>query len=283
MINFPIFDRLEVVEYGLFPGTEGHPGLCINFQPGLTLILGANGLGKTTLVTILYRLLTGPFDIPGLAGRGELGNIDLKPTALSYAAKSVFAQRVLNGAKGATGRISFKLGKHTLVVQRRLSDLALVSFEIDGRKKAIDEVETFQSEIARLVGVWSFADWILLLRNMVFYFEDRRALVWDPSAQRQLLRFLFLSVATARRWTEDEREILELDSRARNLSAAIFREEQALSATEMKAITGADVRQELRTLEGLQKIDGERRERLENELAERDAMRQNARLRHVKA
>ena len=60
MINFPIFEQLDVTGFGLFPGkADGPRGLNIKFQPGLTLILGANGLGKTTLIMILYRLLTG--------------------------------------------------------------------------------------------------------------------------------------------------------------------------------------------------------------------------------
>jgi uncharacterized protein YhaN len=69
MINFPVLERLDISQYGLFPGPEGGQaeGLHVDFQPGITLIIGANGLGKSTLVTIIFRLLTGPFDIPGLA------------------------------------------------------------------------------------------------------------------------------------------------------------------------------------------------------------------------
>lgn len=284
MISFPIFERLDVTGYGLFPGSrDAEPGLHITFQPGLTLILGANGLGKTTLVTMLYRLLTGPFDIPGLSGRVDLGSISLQASGLSSTAKSIFAQRVSDGAKAGIARLAFKLGRHSVVVERRLSDLTLTRFEVDGRNKATDETQTYQIEIAKLVGVWSFGDWVLLLRHLVFYFEDRRALVWDTSAQRQLLRFLFLPAATARKWTEDERSILELDSRARNLSAALYREEMALSDVELKVQSGADVRQELRTIEELQNVDVERREQIEAGLVERDAARQSARLRSVKA
>jgi AAA domain len=283
MINFPVFDRLDVTGYGLFPGSDTEPGLHITFGPGLTLVLGANGLGKSTLVIMLYRLLTGPFDIPGLSGRADLGSISLEPKGVPGAVKSVFAQRVSNGAESATGRLEFNLGQRSVVVERLLSDLSLIRFEVDGAQRATDEQESFQKEIAKLVGVWSFGDWILLLRHMVFYFEDRRALVWDASAQRQLLRFLFLPATTARKWTQDERFILKLDSDARNLSYAIYKEEGALASSESMVISGADVRQELKALEELQKVDIDRREDLENGLVEGDAARQTARLRHVKA
>jgi|SRR5829696_5854695 len=90
MLNFPILEQLDIWDYGLFPGAPGkEPGLHVNFPAGLTLVLGTNGLGKTTLVTILFRILTGPVDIPGLSGGGDLGNLRLEPKTLRARDKSV--------------------------------------------------------------------------------------------------------------------------------------------------------------------------------------------------
>ena len=284
MINFPVLDRLDISDYGMFPGAKNAPsGLHVEFLQGLTLVLGANGLGKSTLVTIIYRVLTGPFDIPGLVGRAELGTIRLIPTALFGAARATLADRVADGARNAKARLSFKLGEHTVVIERNLSNLSLTEFIVDGKAVSTNEKESFQVEVAKLVGVWSFGDFILLLRHLMFYFEDRRALVWDASAQRQILRFLFLSAETARKWTEDERVILELDSRMRNLSAAVYREERALAADEVKIETGTDIREELKALEKLQIIDTERREQLDDEVLEVESRREHARLRFLQA
>lgn len=240
MINFPIINRLEVTNFALYPGDAGKGGLKVDFKPGLTLVIGANGLGKTTLINIVYRMLTGPFDISGLQGRGDLGSIDLKPSGLSTTGRSTFASRVADGAKEVTARLALTLGRHDVVIERRLSDLKLTLFQVGKKSHDTSEIENFQSEISRLVGVWSFGDWILLLRHIVFYFEDRRALVWDTSAQRQLLRFLFLPAKTAQKWSETERSILEMDSRARNLNAAVSREERTLALSEVKVETSAD-------------------------------------------
>ena len=284
MINFPVLERLDISGYGLYPGPEGgNGGLHVHFNPGLTLVLGSNGLGKTTLVNIIYRMLTGPYDIPGLAGRTDLGTTRLTPAALSNSNRSVFAQRVVDGARGATARLSFRLGADAVVVERRLHDLSLVHFAVNGEVRPTDEVHSFQSTIRDLVGLWSFGDWILLLRHIVFYFEDRRALVWDASAQRQLLRMIFLPASTAQKWTEDERAILELDSRARNLHAALYREEKALAETEVKTANLNDVVQELQSLEEVQAIDVDRREQLGGELPETQTAREDARLRLLTA
>jgi energy-coupling factor transporter ATP-binding protein EcfA2 len=283
MINFPIVEHLDVQGYGLYPGLAGSGGLSANFLPGLTLVLGTNGLGKSTLVSILYRLLTGPFDIPGLKDRAQLGNLELEASALRPKVKSMFAQRVTDHALNATARLTFRLGDSTLTVERRLRDLALTSFTVDHAAQPVDDEKRFQSEIVRLVGLWSFGDWILLLRHMIFYFEDRRALVWDPTAQRQLFRFLFLPPAIAERWTTEERAILELDSRTRNLSAALYREEQALTSAEQRAEGVESIREELKTYGNLQVIDAARVEALELTIIDLDAQRDQARLRLMSA
>ena len=283
MVNFPVLNRLDINGYGLFPGSEAAgAGLHVDFKPGLTLVIGANGLGKSTLVSIVYRVLSGPFDISGVNDQTNLGNTTLKPTELDRAERTVFAQRVSDGARSATARLAFKIGNDAVVVERRLSNLSLTAFEINGTGHDLTEL-VFQTEIARIVGLWSFGDWILLLRHVMFYFEDRRALVWDASAQRQILRFLFLPAATARKWTEDSREILELDSRMRNLRAATTREERALATSEFKTQSGGDVRGRLAELEGEQKADEERRDRLSDGIAQLEARRQTARLRVMQA
>jgi energy-coupling factor transporter ATP-binding protein EcfA2 len=284
MISFPILERLDIHNYGLFPGANAsEPGLHVQFQSGLTLVLGANGLGKTTLVTILYRLLTGPYDIPRLSSRSQLGSIDLEPRPLQPAERAVFARRVADGAKNSSARLSFRLGGHLIEIERRLKDLTLTHFSIDGRSRDTNELFSFHTELPKLAGIWSFSDWILLLRYLVFYSEDRQALVWDASAQRQVLRFLFLSAEKAIHWTRNERDILELDSHIRNVNFVVTREVRALSEVQAKLEESSGVRTTLETLEGLQQIDFEQRERLQESVTQADSRRHDARLRMLKA
>lgn len=282
MINFPVLKRIDISNYALYPGETENPGLHIEFNSGLTLIVGANGLGKTTLITILYRLLSGPYDIPGLATQADLGGLRLDAKEVPYSDRVAFAQRVADGAKDARARLVLSFGSQDVVIERRLSNLALTYFQIEDNVMEPSEAN-FHTTIAGLAGVWSFGDWILLLRHLVFYFEGRRALVWDPTAQRQILRFLFLSVDRARKWTEDERAVLELDSRMRNLSAALTREEKALTANEFKTKAGVSVRQRLGTLEKEQEADQASEETLNEEIMNLEQQRQNARLALMKA
>ena len=117
-----------------------------------------------------------------------------------------------------------------------------------------------------------------MLRFIVFYFEDRRALVWDQTAQRQILRMLFLPPESARTWTEKERAILETDSHMRNLRATLTRERGSLTRAERRAQSGEALRNQLGALEQQQRIDVERLDDLGSITLELDSLRQNARL-----
>jgi hypothetical protein len=282
MTAFPVFDRLVVSGYGMYPGTKAKPGLDIAFGPGLTLILGANGLGKTTLVNMLYRMCSGPTDIPSLAGGGELGGRSLASSRLGRSEQRQFAERVVDRAVDATATLEMELGASRLAVTRSLQTLELLALEVDDHALGTGEGE-FQKAIVRAAGLSTFADWILLLRHVAFYFEDRRALVWDPTAQRQIFRMLLLPSETSDKWSKLERDILTLDSRMRNLLALLTREERHYSRAEAALGTEKEVRDELQQLEAQQGADHPRLDRLDQEVVQLDAGRTTARLNALRA
>ena len=281
MISLPLLISLDVTDYGLYPGDDSAtPGLHIRFASGLTLVLGANGLGKTTLITMLYRLLTGPSDIPALLRGTDLGTASLQPTELNGNLRRTFAQRVADGAVHATARLLFHIGDEEVSIERNLRDLSLRSFRV-GTSPASQDEQQYEKEMVRLANVSTFGDWILLLRYIVFYFEDRRSLVWDPSAQRQLLRILFLEPSQAQYWTDSEREILEADTRVRNFRAVATREESTLVQEESLAANEPEMREELRNLERLQGIDNASLDEINSNLSAMEAHYESTRLRFL--
>lgn len=60
-IALPVFKSLKIADYELFPGV-GNAGIDRPILPGVTVIAGINGLGKTTLLNVMLRLLVGPFN-----------------------------------------------------------------------------------------------------------------------------------------------------------------------------------------------------------------------------
>jgi hypothetical protein len=248
MITFPTFQSLDVENYGLYPGADDSTGLHIKFDAGLTLIMGANGLGKTTLITLLYRMCTGPYELSGLLGAPTLGGTSLKATRLQRWDQRVFASRVADDAEIATARLTIAFGERQLAITRNMSNLAVADLTLDGEELQSSD-DAFQDAICELTSIATFGEWILLLRYLVFYFEQRRALVWDPTAQRQILRVLLLPPDAAAGWAEAERAVLELDSRFRNLRATLNREEGVERRARAKVARGPELHEEIQKLE----------------------------------
>ena len=188
--------------------------------------------------------------------------------------------RVADNAAKAWARLVFDVGGEVVSVERNLRDLSLRAYTV-GDSIQSDEEESFQESIVKIANVSTFADWILLLRYLVFYFEDRRSLIWDPSAQRQLLRILFLDPDRSRYWMQQERAILEVDTRVRNLQAVTTREERSFAEDEALATSEPIARQELAQLAENQRQNNERLEEISSNLPEIEANFESARLRFL--
>ena len=198
MIRLPIFTELTVANYGLFTGVPGGTNLEWPFSPGLTLITGVNGLGKTTLLTILLRSLTGPFDLTSAGVPEQLEAVlPEAPVALNSQSLRFFAQRVADGADRATATLTSQFGKQVLRIERRLNDLTLLSLSVNRKEASLparrgEKEALFQETICNLFGLGSFVDVLLILHHIVFFLENRPGALWDENAQRQILRALLL-------------------------------------------------------------------------------------------
>ena len=227
MIRLPVLTELKVTDYGLFPGNPRGSGIVWSFRPGLSLIVGINGLGKTTLLTMILRSLTGPYD---LTGDGEPGRLKVilpeKPASLRSQLTSSFGRRVADGAENAKVELSAEIGKTKLTILRKLKDLYLVDLALNEQPVEMpstgDKREgKFQSQLTELMGLSSFVDVLLVLHHLIFFHENRPGALWDPNAQRQLLRALCLDREDASRVAKLERDLQSADSQARNIHAHI--------------------------------------------------------------
>lgn len=275
MMDLPVLERLQIRNYGLYPGLNRDGVFDIDLAPGLTVVLGANGLGKSTLVNILFRMLTGPWNVS--LPDGNLGTANLLAVPLNAKLRSTFSARVNDAARDAHATIVFTIGARRFAITRSLQKLDLVGFSVDGAPARTDE-EELKNAVLAASSIDSYGEWIFVLRTMVFFFEDRRMLVWDPTAQRQLLRCLFLEPAQARDWWQAEREILELDTRMRNLHAALSREEKEERKNLSLSKAAPEVRAELTSMETLLQGTLERQAKLVENIEDLDEARRRHRL-----
>lgn len=279
MTYFPVLEHLRVSDYGLYPGANRDGILNIEFKPGLSVILGANGLGKSTLIQLIFRVLTGPFDIS--LPEGSVGTAELTAEALNRRRVLAFAARVADAAANAKATLTFSLGSRRFVVTRALKDLSLLEFTVDESEGSLEPA--LQDALKSACNAGTFGEFIYLLRTMVFFFEDRRQLVWDPTAQRQLLRQLLLTRDQAEGWRSLERDILKADTRMRNLQAALRREEREAASAHVKTLAAPSIKAALAKAEAFLATQGDRHDLLASQVQEMDSLRHRHRLDQLRA
>ncbi len=265
MIHFPVFEYLQVEDYRLFPGTENKPGLDFVIRPGLSIIAGINGLGKTTLINVLFRLVVGPFELPKLENAARFGSTARVKETPWPARREFFAKRVADKGTQARATVTFIIGSQSFCVERSLADCKLLSATVDGRIIEINDgfEATYKNEVVSSAGLGSFVDFLTIVKFLTFFNEDRRDILWDDQAQRQFFRILFSSPAISQQWVQHEAEIGSADSSARNASAFASRLEKDIASLEEALEKNAGVTAELAATQMLLDADLERQVELE--------------------
>ena len=226
----------------MYPGTPCAPGIRHEFIPGLHLVAGVNGLGKSTFLLMLYH---------GLAGPAAIRNDDFgvaKPELAPRRHADRFSRRVADGAKSASVKVEFSLGTDRYGVRRSLHDLSLLSFTINDVEQTLDE-GAYRRLISNSMKVAGFADVITILHLIVFMFEDRGLLMWNPSAQRNALRALFMSPSDADELATRTQVVATANSAYRNLLFMFNRDRKQIEKDKGKLEVADAHSAEYRTLQ----------------------------------
>jgi len=274
MVCLPVFKNIVIENYGLFPGHEKKGMLEWEFRPDLSLIVGVNGLGKTTFITMLLRTLTGPFDLTG-AGMPERLEAILpsEPRGLNRHSTNFFAQRVADGAEHAIVTVEVQFNKKHVRIVRRLRDLFLEEFSINGSEVDLPEAKgareaLFQEKMCGLFELSSFVDVLLVLHHIVFFTERRAGALWDQNAQRQILRALFLKKELAAEISDLERDVSQLDGRFRRTRDEANRTQRDLNVARREEAQSPEVRSELEATQSVIFAAQEQLEELESKLSD---------------
>jgi predicted nucleic acid-binding Zn-ribbon protein len=216
-MKFPVFEQLHVENYRLYPGETNNSGLHLNLTAGPWIVLGVNGIGKSTLLLLLKYVLMGASRVRGAGFTGERSDIVSLDNRL-------FAVRVNDNARNATAALTIRLGRASLEIKRRLADLVLVEaiLKDDTDRTSVCDEKEYRELLAKAMGLMRFEDALRVLDRLTFFLESREPLIWNVSAQFELFRAILTPEISAdlRRL---EGEIVSSDSAARNLNAALHK------------------------------------------------------------
>lgn len=231
-VRLPIYTYIGVDGYQMYPGLASAPGIHHELTPGLHLVAGVNGLGKSTFLLLLYHGLVGPAAI-----RNDDFGVPLPEIAARRDADR-FRRRVADDAKNASSEVRFTIGQDRYEVNRSLQDLALRSWKLNGSEQVVED-DVYMQSIVHSMNVGSFADVVIILNLILFMFENRGFLMWNPLWQRNALRALFMRPTEAKDLAERARAVATANSAYRNLLYIVNRDRKQL-AKDKAALASAD-------------------------------------------
>jgi hypothetical protein len=232
-IRFPVLKSISIERYQLFPGKE-QKGLSHTFLPGVTVIAGINGLGKTTLLNLILRSLTGAEE----PRKFDPSRPIPKSREMSAKDPSYFARRVSDRATDATIEAEFAFGADTARVKRRLRDLRIEGLWVNKRavhKTTADlnvQQRHLQDALVKLSRAADQYDFFFLIYAFTFSLEEKTSLIWHPDGQYQIFRILFLDPQQSKELSELETRALSLDSAYRNERYQLNKRKDALVQAE---------------------------------------------------
>lgn len=226
-ISLPVIQRIIIRNFALYPGIN-NAGLDVTFADGISVIAGINGIGKTTLLTLLLRMILGPND-PEKATR-SIGRVSQR-RLVAIKKFDFFSKRVPEIlGEDCFATLYFTLGGKSIEVARYIRDLKIKSVKVSGRKVEYDSETGFVDFLAELSGLLSGYDFHMVVRYLQFFGEDRLPLLWDAGAQFEFFKILFFEDSVASSLNDSFAKIQKIDTDYRNRLHQLNKRRDALPA-----------------------------------------------------
>ena len=224
----PKLGKLNIYEFDLYKCP-----LKIEFSDKLNIIFGTNGLGKTTLLTIIQYAIIGPY-------RGALRarNYDSKQkiTRPMYQ-KSYFRNRMIQINENSYVEILYKLGKDNYQVVHSLYENKLLKVIINGeeisgesvlydnyegkyfsnKNEELDKylINSYHKHIVESSGFPNENSFITMITEVMFFSEARKFVFWNKSLSNLLMSKYFIDKNAYLEYEKAQQLIKMYDSQAR--------------------------------------------------------------------
>jgi hypothetical protein len=212
-ISLPVATHLSVRDYALYPGVDG-TGLELPFPDGVTVLAGINGVGKTTLLNLLLRMLLGPME----RRKGDRDLSRVSDRELNAVRNFHYFQKRVSVPLGpkSTATLRFRLGTHQISVTRLMQTMAIKSVEVDGKKRVFESESDFANEMAKLAGLATAYDFHVVVRYLQFFTEERLPILWSAGTQFEFFKMLFFDSKLAATINTAFAAVQRLDTDYRN-------------------------------------------------------------------
>lgn len=219
-IYLPNIKRLELTNFSLYC----EDSVIMDFSKPVSCLMGANGIGKSTLLNCINFAITGRIN----PTNKKLKSIETLDKGNNYHLK-YFDGRVSELDKDyAASKILFALGDKEIEVTRSFfPDNSILKYKLNNELR---DSGFYESDVIRFANLNNYAQFVFLQLKVLTFDESRDCLFWNPSILTPTI-FLCLgeSVDNADRADELAREIQKVNSRVRNLQWEISKQTTRLT------------------------------------------------------
>lgn len=210
-IYLPQLRKIRIENYSLY---LQEPTFSFDFQEGINVIVGGNGIGKTTFVEIIVYCMVGLKVQPEILGRKK---IKRRSKILNEGFfKKRMDDRYPNNNKAAAF-LTFAINNTEIVIGRSLYDEKIIYFTYQGEKKEPNE-ELYKDSIELLSGISPFESLENLIRTFLFFDEGRSNVAWELENQDYILRTLLFEEEFFHQFKKLKDDSVYLDTQGRHLS-----------------------------------------------------------------
>lgn len=236
-IYLPELLSINIKNYTLYPNGLDYT---FDFVKGVNLVLGGNGMGKTTFVNIIRFAILGLYKKPFGYTRTYQGNIIEKRQLFP---QKYFSNRMddsIHTCASPTVTIGMKINNVIVELTRDLSSITLTKLKVDGieilgtlinqfgYEKLSDaaKVETLPYKYEKIIKIntnLEFDDLIFFVNEVLFFGEDHKTILWNdgdflPDVQSELFNKYFNDPDLDKKRQEAIRKAKYFDSLSRHSS-----------------------------------------------------------------
>ena len=236
-IYLPELLSINIKNYTLYPNGLDYT---FEFVKGANLVLGGNGMGKTTFVNIIRFAILGLYKKPFGYTRTYQGNIIEKRQLFP---QKYFSSRMDDSVctdTSPTVSISMKINSITVELTRDLSSITLTKLKVDGievlgnlidqfsyeKLSDIEKKDTLPYKYENIIKTntnLEFDDLIFFVNEVLFFGEDHKTILWNdegffPDVQSELFNKYFNDPDLDKKRQEAIRKAKYFDSLSRHSS-----------------------------------------------------------------
>ena len=233
-VYLPKLKRIRIINYSLYSEDIDY-----EFIEGLNLIVGGNGVGKTTFINILKYALIGLYkkqlDVKNYKGEKRLTRESYKNS------DSFFKNRTkrLDSDKYGFVELHFMINKVLFIVKRSLYEAKIIEANVikngfsttieglpinqdsykdynDAEKNKNNLQFNYETLVAKEANLSDFDDFIFFVNQILFFGESRENVLWNEDAQERLMNAFFNNPKYEKQRKDFEFEAKYQDSLARH-------------------------------------------------------------------